>query len=691
MNNENYKGQANNEYAIYQTLDNGRTWAPLDIEVGKSLTLSDRIIYGSTSNQGLRYSDDEGVTIVPSDHPSGNYDGITYVDETPKKVYAHNIDTGMLVVSTEEGKDGIGSEWAEVCNIPEGDIDNIKVVDGKVYIKTSDGLTTIKNGNVETFPAAKLENGEIVSDNLDDSDYPGILVYILNYILLPKLTVNLTGIKDPNEMSQFLDGITYGSLSYNSFFSNNQLFNGASTSKDWTEDDYRSLLGMFPIELKTESFLNSDYIDPDTPVLLGNNKIDNYPTLKSTLDIIDKILTIKRENAIKNMARSISEVGLEEPEVQALEDLDLSPEEYENAVYMQKLFLDVQKSSIVSIMSTALNSIYTFDTGRKVALLRAAIYETVNRSAGAVQYQLKNIEKKLDNPEFTITDDDLSLNYDFSTGLETALSNYFNIIFNNIGKYFDESNSGNKEAAAVWYKNDFREDALSDLRSTVKTISFKFEDVLPEGFKESIESGLREAIEYNETRNAFISEIESILTDESVNSIDTSVIVNKDFADGVNAIQNLTKREEIIDALNNIKYKSYEYTNVENIKSLTKQYIENVYNYLVDRIKAILDEIKYEEYNTNEDEDSNKDREILEIALIEKFKSRALELLEVIFNKHLDNIESGYDYYYEMIDRKIKESLGSGSIDNLDKYLKDIGSNNFILLKSAWLSMCGRI
>jgi hypothetical protein len=691
LNNENYKGQANNEYAIYQTLDNGRTWAPLDIEVGKSLTLSDRIIYGSTSNQGLRYSDDEGATIVPSDHPSGNYDGITYVDETPKKVYAHNIDTGMLVVSTEEGKDGIGSEWAEVCNIPEGDIDSIKVVDGKVYIKTSDGLTTIKNGNVETFPAAKLENGEIVSDNLDASDYPGILVYILNYILLPKLTVNLTGIKDPNEMSQFLDGITYGNLSYNSFFSNNQLFNGASTSKDWTEDDYRSLLGMFPIELKTESFLNSDYIDPDTPILLGNNKIDNYPTLKSTLDIIDKILTIKRENAIKNMAKSIAEVGLEEPEVQALEDLDLSPEEYENAVYMQKLFLDVQKSSIVSIMSTALNSIYTFDTGRKVALLRAAIYETVNRSAGAVQYQLKNIEKKLDNPEFTITDDDLSLNYDFSTGLETALSNYFNIIFNNIGKYFDESNSGNKEAAAVWYKNDFREDALSDLRSTVKTISFKFEDVLPEGFKESIESGLREAIEYNETRNAFISEIESILADESVNSIDTSVIVNKDFADGVNAIQNLTKREEIIDALNNIKYKSYEYTNEENIKSLTKQYIENVYNYLVDRIKAILDEIKYEEYNTNEDEDSNKDRETLEIALIEKFKSRALELLEVIFNKHLDNIESGYDYYYEMIDRKIKESLGSGSIDNLDKYLKDIGSNNFILLKSAWLSMCGRI
>lgn len=691
MNNENYKGQANNEYAIYQTLDNGRNWAPLDIEVGKSLTLSDRIIYGSTSNQGLRYSDDEGATIVPSDHPSGNYDGITYVDETPKKVYAHNIDTGMLVVSTEEGKDGIGSEWAEVCNIPEGDIDSIKVVDGKVYIKTSDGLTTIKNGNVETFPAAKLENGEIVSDNLDASDYPGILVYILNYILLPKLTVNLTGIKDPNEMSQFLDGITYGNLSYNSFFSNNQLFNGASTSKDWTEDDYRSLLGMFPIELKTESFLNSDYIDPDTPVLLGNNKIDNYPTLKSTLDIIDKILTIKRENAIKNMAKSISEVGLEEPEVQALEDLDLSPEEYENAVYMQKLFLDVQKSSIVSIMSTALNSIYTFDTGRKVALLRAAIYETVNRSAGAVQYQLKNIEKKLDNPEFTITDDDLSLSYDFSTGLETALSNYFNIIFNNIGKYFDESNSGNKEAAAVWYKNDFREDALSDLRSTVKTISFKFEDVLPEGFKESIESGLREAIEYNETRNAFISEIESILADESVNSIDTSVIVNKDFTDGVNAIQNLTKREEIIDALNNIKYKSYEYTNEENIKSLTKQYIENVYNYLVDRIKAILDEIKYEEYNTNEDEDSNKDRETLEIALIEKFKSRALELLEVIFNKHLDNIESGYDYYYEMIDRKIKESLGSGSIDNLDKYLKDIGSNNFILLKSAWLSMCGRI
>lgn len=690
MNSNNYKGLANNEYTVYQTLDNGRTWTPVGAPQGKSLTLSDRIIYGSTSNQGLRYSDDEGVTIVASDHPTGNYDAITYVDGTPKKVYAHNIDTGMLVASTEEGKDGIGSEWADVCNIPEGDAE-VKIANGKVCIKTSTGLTTIDNGHVFTYPGAKIENGQIVSDNLDTSDYPGVLVYILNKILMPRLAINLTGIEDPTLFSQFTSDITFGNLTYDTWFSPAQLFNGADNTSEWTENDYRSLLSMFPIELKTEDFTNTNYIDPSTTILLGNNKIDDFPTLKKTLDIIDSILAVKREVAVKNMANSIAEVGLEPPEVKAIEDLELSDEEYENAIYMQKLFLDVQKDSIVSIMGTALNAIYTFDIGRKIGLLRAAIYETINRSAGSIQYQLKNIEKKLDNPEFTVTDNDLNLRYDFASGLETALSNYFGIIFNNLGKYFDENNSGNKEAAAAWYKNDFRDNALSELRSSVKTISFDFNKVLPEGFKESIETGLRDALAYNQSRNNFVSEIESILADETINTIDTTVIQNKDFADGVNAIKDLTSREEIVDAVNNIKYKSFIYTNTDNIKEYTKQYIENVYKYLVDRIKAILAEIKYEEYNTNEDSDNNTERENLEKKLIEKFGSRVLELLEVIYERHLDNIKDGYDYYYDMIDKKIKESLNVGSIDNLDGYLKSIGSNNFVLLKSAWLSMSGSV
>ena len=101
--------------------------------------------------------------------------------------------------------------------------------------------------------------------------------------------------------------------------------------------------------------------------------------------------------------------------------------------------------------------------------------------------------------------------------------------------------------------------------------------------------------------------------------------------------------------------------------------------------------INYEDYNTNEDENNNTIRENLEKALIEKFKSRVLETLEAVFNKHLDNIKDGYDYYYEMIDRIIKESLNAGSIDNLDKYLKNIGENNFKLLKGVLLNMLRRI
>ena len=121
MNSPNYKALANNEYEVYESLDNGKSWDFKATSAGaNSATLSGRIIYGSTINQGLRYSDDEGETIVASDHPTGNYDGIIW--DSKSKVFAHSIDDGSILVSTDDSPDGIGSVWKLFSAGPTGNV-----------------------------------------------------------------------------------------------------------------------------------------------------------------------------------------------------------------------------------------------------------------------------------------------------------------------------------------------------------------------------------------------------------------------------------------------------------------------------------------------------------------------------------------------------------------------------------------
>lgn len=686
MNSPNYKAIANNEYEVYESLDNGKSWDFKATSAGaNSATISGRIIYGSTTNQGLRYSDDEGVTIVASDHPTGNYDGIIW--DSKSKVFAHSIDDGSILVSTDDAPDGIGSVWKLFSAGPSGNITTSKDSNGNIYFESDKGLVKTDGNSSENFTGAVVENGEVVAAPIDKDGYPAKLLYILNEVLLPKLIISLTGFSDPETLAFFSDGITWGNTSYSNFFSNIQLLQDNNVgSKDWTPDELRDLVSMAPFQLSIEDLDANNYVDPQIPLLSAIGDLDSTPVLKDTLDIITKILDIKKSYAARVMGKAIAEVPTE---CDNLLSLNLSEEEYSNALYTQKIFYEVQKTSNISIIDTILNGIYTFDTQRKIALLKAAIYETIIAVAPSIQYQLKQIEKKTNNPEAIITDEDLIINYNFPAGLETALTNYLNTVFTNC-RLAIENPLDLKGIAAAWYKNNFRDEVLIDFANYVQTINIKTTDCFKGDFIEKINQSVERARALSPLIDAFIAEIKQIVTglnDEDTIEIKESAIHNKEYADGVNLIVGTHTKAEINKILNelaNRKVNSYdaliaEISNSE-LKSYIKEYIQNIYNALHSKMVEKLKDYVFDDYyDSDYDLEDTLEVQKLEKDLVKKFKERSIGLMDKVFENHLKNIgEDGYDYYCEEIVREIE----NGS--DIRRKMEKIGKNFYELLIKAW-------
>lgn len=683
MNSSNYKAIADNEYEVYESSDNGKSWGIKTTSSGKSSSVFDRIIYGSTTNKGLRYSDDGGITVVASDHPTGNYDGIIW--ESKSKVFAHSIDDGSILVSTDDSPDGIGSIWKLFSAGPTGNVTTSQS-NGNIYFEGDDGLVKTDGNTSENFSGATLENGEVVAAPIDKEAYPAKLLYILNKVLLPKLTLSLTGFSDPETLTFFSDGITWGNTSYNNFFSNIQLLqdNGV-TSKDWTPDDLREYCSMMPFQLSIEDLDANEYISPETPLLSAIGDLDSAPVLKDTLDTITKILDIKKSYATKVMGNAIADVPTE---CDNLLGLNLSDEEYSNALYTQKMFYEIQKTSNISIINTILNGIYTFDTQRKIALLKAAIYETIIAVAPSIQYQLKQIEKKLGN-NAEITDDDLVINYNFAAGLETALTNYLNTVFNNCKISLDNP-SDPKGTAASWYKDSFRDEVLIDFSNYVQTIYIKTTDCFKGGFIEKISEGLERIRALSPLIDTFVAEIRQMLSglnDNDTIEIKENAIQTSEYAEGVKLVVGIhTKAEinEILNELSNNKPNNYdalldEFTNTE-LKENVKDYIQNIYNALHSKMVEKLSSYVFDDYyDSDYDAEDILEVQRLEKGLVDKFKERCIGLMDSLFSNHLKNIgEDGYDYYCEEIVREI-ESGG-----DVKKKIEKIGKNFYELLIKAW-------
>ena len=73
MESNKYYGLGNDEYNIYKTVDNGRSWEVLGTSHGGTNTVEGRIIIYSDSDKGLMYTDDGYVTIMNSNITDGSW------------------------------------------------------------------------------------------------------------------------------------------------------------------------------------------------------------------------------------------------------------------------------------------------------------------------------------------------------------------------------------------------------------------------------------------------------------------------------------------------------------------------------------------------------------------------------------------------------------------------------------------
>ncbi len=686
MNNSGYKGLANDEYNLYETIDNGKTWNIVGSTPANATFCYDRIIYGSTEDLGLRYSDDGGTTLVASDHPTGNWDGITYVD---KVVYAHSMDGLGIFTSTSTESNGIGEVWTKVA---DADSDAEVIVSGndnEVYYQCpATNMLVPANGDLPIANATIL-NGEIVSNDI--TLYDGELLTILNRLILPQLVSRLTGSSSTKTLNYFTEGITYSGSFYDTLFTGLGLNVKGSGDAHFSETDFQNLLGMMPLKINISDY--TEQLDTSTVSLVEEANLPDNETLTKTLQLIDNILEIKRTYAEQKIGEDISNTSMD---MSNLADLDLTAEDYANAVYNQKMFYDVQKASTISILVSMIRAVYMMDTDRKISLLKAAIYETVNSCAGNINYQLNKISSKLKTTDYKITDSDLVIDYDFSAGLRTAIEKYYNTVFNNI-VYSINNNSDLKNHAAIWYRENFRSTVLQSLGAYIRNCAITYSTAMFDDIMNQYDSLVKSIAESKANKEKFIKDITNLLNSKTDNeTIDVEELINqldsKYYTDGINALSGLTTKKEILETLNELP----EYNN-DSIKELisyddVKTYMNDIYNKIKKKMKSFLEEIRYEDYYSQDDdygELSNEEVRLLEEyckEIIIKFKGRCLELLEVIYSSMLANLDGdGYEYYVEYICSEI--DLGN----NLTEILSSMGESIKLLIEKTWYNMKERV
>lgn len=703
-----YKGIANNEYELFETSDNGRTWSLLSSEGGEAVFTYDRIIFGSTENMGLRYSDDGGKSKMPSDHPTGNWDGIAYKGA---RVFAHSMDGLGIFYSEETSENGIGEIWTKLCDAAADSALVVSPETGELHYQ-SDTLIDIDVDNLsyESTPNATSVGGEPVSLPVDDGGgkgIPGILLFIINRIMLPELVYKLTGSDSAKTLAYFHDGVVWGNASYSAFFTDSQtLSKRGSLDEKFTEEDFRSLAGMMPFSLSVSDLSESSDVS-DIPLTSEANLPEN-DTLKSTLDLIDEIMAVKREHAARVMAKAVSNVSTSSDN---LLELDSQTSELSDALKTQKMFYEVQKGSVVSVVDTIINYCYTLDTQKKIALLKAAIYETIAREAPRLNYQLKELQKKLNAATFEITDDDLDLSYNFAAGLETAITRYLDIILRNVREITSSADNDLKTTAVDWYKASYREDVLSSLGD-------KFSQATPDYtysmFTEASLDDLAAKIKAEISgRDAWVSVAKKAASDLAasdwegqitkdypafgdlvVKSIGRDSYAGKEllglsYGDTMAAISAVQTRDiysvhqDEIDA-------AFSSVNTEN----TRIFIDSIKNSLADKMRELLDEVKLDDFYDEDYESGLSDAEIYRIqgyykALADKMRSRCLELLDIIYSRSLSNLgDDGYAYYTDLIKDRLLQSLqakaSGGEGKSLRRILGSVGQNVARLLKDSW-------
>lgn len=449
MKDSSYYGLGNDEYNLFKTLDNGKTWFTKGVAAGEEKQVYDRIIFGSTNNGGLTYSDDGGETIMNSDHTTGNWGNIVYVrndmnkeEEKQYTVYASSLDDETIVYSID-----LGETWTEIPGAVAGT--EAKVINGTVYIY-GEGTVTKIEGTTPTVVAqnATLINGELKAEQIEGGAVEGVLGVVLNQLFLPLFCRRFAGMSF-NKLCQLTPDMTLGNIQYS------KIIYGQDGTSEKNKIDYEYYCNMRPMSYSLSDIISTTSSENKQLVLYStvDDELVNNSILRQTFSYIDDIMCSYRDIVKTIVVKRIMGV---EVDISKLEDIDQTSEEYVNAVKYANMMINVQKGSVASILGTVINKVFALDNVRKLAILKAALFECVTDQAGSIAYQLNAIKEKLNRNYFFVNESDFSVSFKFGDALDTAIRKYTEAIFRlvNFDSGMDMADKYEKYTAAEAYKNN---------------------------------------------------------------------------------------------------------------------------------------------------------------------------------------------------------------------------------------------
>ena len=396
MKSKDYFGLGSGENALYKTLDNGRTW---EVVTQGGFNLFDgktRVIFGSTENKGLTYSDDGGETRKDSNINTGNW-GLIIYDTERRLVYACSLDNEGVLISYNDGE-----TW-EKTNINFGNYNSVWNNGRVTYGSNKGGVYFIENvgypydlGNVVT------SNGSFSTETITAEIVP-----IINKIIAPQIFMEVTGQRFKNDVND-LDLLLPEN---NKFYISGE--NYYLTNIDWEND-----VGMKPFEYT--------FKEDETNFVISDPKDTDTETMKKNIQKVRTFIETKKNQAIQKMSNKITEHNVD---TSNLTEVESTKDELLTAIETEKMYENIFKDSVISVMTTIYNRIFGFSNAMIKKLIYSGIYETIIMVAGKANMQLQNI---IYTGKTTVTPEDFSISYDFSKGLKIAFNKYLKSMVKNI-------------------------------------------------------------------------------------------------------------------------------------------------------------------------------------------------------------------------------------------------------------------
>lgn len=636
-----YYGIGTDEYSFWKTTNNGETWNKLNYGGGEVATSSGRIIIGSTSDEGLRYTDDEFTTVKPSNITEGNYGNIIITDNF-EFAYASNLDDDTVVVSQD-----MGENWEVIPGAAAGT--DYKFINGELYIYGEGAVTKISGAAAEVVAGNSTIIGEEITLESLTGDGNGVkaaLLIVLNKLFLPIFCKRLAGMSY-KKLRSFVPTITYSNNTYDSLVknTNNKL-------------DFEYYCNMYPLSYSLSDITGSSAVDPNSIIFYSsiNNEIDaemeNNTILKDTLDYIDKYMEARKEAATNKFSEVIEEISAD---ISSLKELTYGDDsQFSNSLNACLLLANSQKGAVVETMKNIVSCFYTLDNTRKFAILKMMIFNAIRDKAGLINAKIFNIKRANDNA--IVTESSFNINFDFGKALDEAVDKYIETLFNMVS--FDNTEDDNILiiTAANSY-NDNKKHFLDYIATKL-------------GLIEGLTAGVNE--QYSNNVNDFISGINNIYNGQEGYVTKKQYCIQKYKQEGAAAIAefeghhyhdvcvkttpddpNLDTYYSTLDdgdkaefrATMNEYFDNYTFTFYNIFAGL----INSVYSEVSNKLKEIVDVVKpgtevedikeYIECDTDglSDEGVTKTLDYYS-QILEKFRTRCMELLDFVNNSFFTTI-----------------------------------------------------